>query len=95
LNRPQHDWANALDSNHSLVQVVVEIGELVRIEPHLIQNRRVQVFDVNRRTGVRATCPPFDDPNEFDGTPQERSKYDERCQQIARELLFVFSEVRS
>ncbi len=38
---------------------------------------------------------PFDDPKEFDGTPQERSKYDERCQQIARELLFVFAEVGS
>ena len=34
---------------------------------------------------------PFDDPKAFDGTPQETSKYDERCQQIARELLFVFS----
>ncbi len=38
---------------------------------------------------------PFDDPKEFDGTPLERSKYDERCQQIARELLFVFAEVGS
>jgi arsenate reductase (thioredoxin) len=38
---------------------------------------------------------PFDDPKEFDGTPRETSKYDERCQQIARELLFVFSEVGS
>jgi arsenate reductase (thioredoxin) len=36
---------------------------------------------------------PFDDPKAFDGTPQETSKYDERCQQIARELLFVFSQV--
>lgn len=38
---------------------------------------------------------PFDDPKAFDGTPQETAKYDERCQQIARELLFVFSEVRA
>jgi hypothetical protein len=38
---------------------------------------------------------PFDDPKAFDGTPQESAKYDERCQQIARELLYVFSEVRS
>jgi arsenate reductase len=36
---------------------------------------------------------PFDDPKVFDGTPQETNKYDERCRQIARELLFVFSEV--
>jgi len=33
---------------------------------------------------------PFDDPKAFDGKPQETSKYDERCEQIARELLFVF-----
>jgi arsenate reductase len=38
---------------------------------------------------------PFDDPKEFDGTPHETMKYDERCAQIARELLFVFSEIRS
>lgn len=36
---------------------------------------------------------PFDDPKEFDGTPHETGKYDERCQQIARELLFMFSQV--
>jgi len=38
---------------------------------------------------------PFDDPKAFDGTPEEASKYDERCQQIARELLFVFSTAQS
>jgi len=37
---------------------------------------------------------PFDDPKEFDGTPQETARYDERCQQIAREILFVFSKVQ-
>jgi arsenate reductase (thioredoxin) len=37
---------------------------------------------------------PFDDPKAFDGTPQESAKYDERSQQIARELLFAFSEVQ-
>jgi arsenate reductase (thioredoxin) len=36
---------------------------------------------------------PFDDPKAFDGTPQETSKYDERCQQVARELLYAFSQV--
>ena len=34
---------------------------------------------------------PFDDPKVFDNTAQEPRKYDERCEQIARELLFVFS----
>jgi hypothetical protein len=38
---------------------------------------------------------PFDDPKDFDGSPQESAKYDERCQQIARELLFLFSEVNA
>ncbi len=35
---------------------------------------------------------PYDDPKAFDGTPQETAKYDERCRQIAREILFTFSE---
>lgn len=34
---------------------------------------------------------PYDDPKEFDGTPQEEAKYDERTRQIARELFYVFS----
>jgi hypothetical protein len=38
---------------------------------------------------------PFDDPKDFDGTPQEAQKYDERCRQIARELLYLFSEVQT
>jgi hypothetical protein len=37
---------------------------------------------------------PFDDPKEFDGTPQEAAGYDERCRQIAREVLFAFSNVQ-
>jgi protein-tyrosine-phosphatase len=36
---------------------------------------------------------PFDDPKAFDGTDQETAKYDERCRQIAREMLYVFSQV--
>jgi len=38
---------------------------------------------------------PFEDPKAFDNTPAETAKYDERCRQIARELLFVFSEIPS
>ena len=38
---------------------------------------------------------PFDDPKEFDGTDLEQAKYDERCRQIAREMFFVFSEVKT
>jgi len=36
---------------------------------------------------------PFDDPKAFDGTLEEAAQYDERCRQIAREMLFIFSTV--
>ena len=36
---------------------------------------------------------PYDDPKAFDDTPQEAEKYDERCRQIAREMLYLFSRV--
>lgn len=36
---------------------------------------------------------PYNDPKEYDGTPLEISKYDERCRDIARELLYAFSEL--
>jgi len=35
----------------------------------------------------------FEDPKNADGTPQEAAAYDERCAQIAREMLFAFSRV--
>ncbi len=35
----------------------------------------------------------YDDPKAFDNTPQQDEKYDERCAQIARESLYVFSLV--
>ncbi len=37
----------------------------------------------------------YEDPKAFDGTDRETDAYDERCRQIAREMLFVFSQVRS
>jgi arsenate reductase (thioredoxin) len=36
----------------------------------------------------------YDDPKEFDGTPQEAAKYAERVQQIGREILYAFSQVK-
>jgi protein-tyrosine-phosphatase len=36
---------------------------------------------------------PFEDPKAFDGTAEESAKYDERCRQIAREMLYAFSLV--
>jgi hypothetical protein len=46
------------------------------------------VFGADARIAI-----PFDDPKAFDGTDQEAAKYDERCRQIAREMLYVFSRV--
>ena len=37
---------------------------------------------------------PFDDPIIADGTSKETARYDERCAQISREMLYLFSEVR-
>lgn len=37
---------------------------------------------------------PYPDPKKFDGTVQQDAMYDERCQQIAREVLFIFSFVK-
>ena len=37
----------------------------------------------------------YQDPKAFDGTNRETEAYDTRCRQIAREMLFVFSQVRS
>lgn len=37
----------------------------------------------------------YDDPKNFDGTPQEAAKYKERVLEIGREILFAFSNVKS
>lgn len=36
---------------------------------------------------------PYDDPKDADGTPQEQQAYEERAAQIAREMLYVMTEV--
>lgn len=38
---------------------------------------------------------PFEDPKAFDGTDQEKSAYLERSNQIASELKYVFSKIKS
>ena len=35
---------------------------------------------------------PYNDPKEADGTPEEASRYDERCLQIAAELWYVMQQ---
>jgi arsenate reductase (thioredoxin) len=37
----------------------------------------------------------YDDPKEFDSTPQEAEKYTERVEQIGTEILYAFSQVRN
>jgi arsenate reductase len=36
----------------------------------------------------------YDDPKDFDGTPQETVKYAERVHEIGREILYAFSQVK-
>jgi arsenate reductase (thioredoxin) len=37
---------------------------------------------------------PYQDPKAFDNTPQQNEKYDERCRQIARDMFYVFSQIK-
>jgi arsenate reductase len=37
----------------------------------------------------------YDDPKDFDGTPQEAAKYSERVREIGREILYAFSQVKA
>jgi arsenate reductase (thioredoxin) len=37
---------------------------------------------------------PFNDPKEFDGTPQESFKYAESVHLIGREMLYAFSQIK-
>ncbi|MCK0188558.1 protein-tyrosine-phosphatase [Arenibacter sp. F20364] len=37
----------------------------------------------------------FEDPKEFDNTPQQAKKYQERSYQIATELLYIFAQIKS
>ncbi len=36
----------------------------------------------------------YDDPKEFDDTPMEKEKYDERSRQIASEMFYAFSKIK-
>ena len=38
---------------------------------------------------------PYDDPKAFDGTELESQKYDERCRQIGREMLYTLHQVKT
>lgn len=44
--------------------------------------------------GAEARIPvTFEDPKAFDNTPQQAEKYQERCDQIASEFYYVFSQI--
>ncbi|MEJ2583650.1 MAG: protein-tyrosine-phosphatase [Robiginitalea sp.] len=46
--------------------------------------------------GTEARIPVrYKDPKEFDGTPEEALKYDERSLQIASEMFYVFSQIKN
>jgi arsenate reductase len=36
----------------------------------------------------------YNDPKDYDGTPQEAAKYSERVHEIGREILYAFSQVK-
>lgn len=36
---------------------------------------------------------PYEDPKDADNTPEEKTIYDERCRQIAMEMMYAFSSV--
>lgn len=36
---------------------------------------------------------PYDDPRKADDTRQETSAYDDRCRQVCREMLYLFSQI--
>lgn len=38
---------------------------------------------------------PFNDPKDFDGTPQEAAKYHERVLEIGREICYAFSLIKA
>jgi hypothetical protein len=47
-----------------------------------------------RGASVRVSI-PYDDPKSSDGTAAETATYDERCAQIGRETLYIFSLVKN
>lgn len=46
------------------------------------------IFGADKRIGI---C--YDDPKAFDNTPMQETAYHARCEQIAIEMLFVFSQL--
>jgi arsenate reductase len=47
------------------------------------------VFGMEKRISL-----PYNDPKDFDGTPQEAAKYSERVKEIGAEIFFAFSQVK-
>ena len=48
------------------------------------------VFGAAERIVIR-----YDDPKAFDGTPEETQQYDQRCRQIAREMVWGLGRARN
>lgn len=48
------------------------------------------VFGMEKRISL-----PYNDPKDFDGTPQEAEKYAERVREIGAEILYAFSQVKA
>lgn len=46
------------------------------------------------RGASKRVAVPYDDPKAADGTPEEAQRYDERVEQIGRDLVWVFETVK-
>jgi arsenate reductase (thioredoxin) len=55
---------------------------------HAYENCPV-IFGMEKRISLA-----YNDPKDFDGTPQESEKYTERVTEIGREILYAFSQVK-
>jgi arsenate reductase (thioredoxin) len=44
--------------------------------------------------GAKRIALTYNDPKDFDGTPQEAAKYTERVHEMGREILYAFSQVK-
>ena len=60
-------------------------------------NTKYRVLDIGADfiSGAEKRIPiTFEDPKEFDNTPQQAEKYEERSLQIASEMFYVFSQIK-
>jgi arsenate reductase len=96
------------DNPHYAVQIAAEGEPLVCFSKVYGDppNPKQDYFAVMTCSQADKSCPivagcdlrspiTYDDPKLADDTPEETARYDERCCQISREMLYLFSQVAS